>query len=138
MTIHRRLIEQNLRQLRLLPLTFAHCRTRLHWCSARSGWNHADWGRIVFSIEYCFQLRTDDNRRDVWRRPGQLANRTFPIARHTSPQPRVMYPDLIFRQDSAVPHTARVAIDGRPELRNLELAPEMAWNLFTSPRTGCG
>ncbi|GFX76442.1 hypothetical protein TNCV_2129931 [Trichonephila clavipes] len=28
--------------------------------------------------------------------------------------------------------------DGRPEFPNLELAPETAWNLFTSPRTGCG
>ncbi|GFX36864.1 hypothetical protein TNCV_4000241 [Trichonephila clavipes] len=29
-------------------------------------------------------------------------------------------------------------IDGRPELPNLEFALELAWNLFTSPRTGCG
>ncbi|GFX35137.1 integrase_H2C2 domain-containing protein [Trichonephila clavipes] len=28
--------------------------------------------------------------------------------------------------------------DGRPEFPNLELAPETAWNLFASPRTGCG
>ncbi|GFW90845.1 HTH_Tnp_Tc3_2 domain-containing protein [Trichonephila clavipes] len=39
-------------------------------------WNHADWGRIVFSDEFRFQLRPDDHRRRVWR--GRAA---FPIAR---------------------------------------------------------
>ncbi|GFY05581.1 HTH_Tnp_Tc3_2 domain-containing protein [Trichonephila clavipes] len=52
MTIHKRLIEQNLlsyRPLRLLPLMPAHNRARLQWCFAASSWNHADWGCIVFS-----------------------------------------------------------------------------------------
>ena len=74
MTIHRRLRERNLRsrrQLRHLPLTPAHCRARLQWCMARSGWNDADWGRIVFSDESRFQLCPDDHRRRVWRRTGQ-------------------------------------------------------------------
>ncbi|GFW18538.1 uncharacterized protein TNCV_1221991 [Trichonephila clavipes] len=60
-----------------------HCRARLQWCLARSGWNHADWGRTVFSDEYCFQLCP---RRRVWRRPGQNADPAFNIARHTGPQ----------------------------------------------------
>ncbi|GFV71096.1 HTH_Tnp_Tc3_2 domain-containing protein [Trichonephila clavipes] len=46
---------------------FAHA---LQWCLNRSGWNHADWGRIVFSDEFRFQLRPDDRRRRVWRHQG--------------------------------------------------------------------
>ncbi|GFU77499.1 HTH_Tnp_Tc3_2 domain-containing protein [Trichonephila clavipes] len=89
MTIHRRLIERNLRSYRLLrygPITPTHCRARLQWCLARSGWNHADSGRIVFSDEFCFQLCPDDHRRRVWRRPGQRADPAFTIACHTGPQ----------------------------------------------------
>ncbi|GFY11726.1 transposable element Tc1 transposase [Trichonephila clavipes] len=154
MAIHRQLIERNLRSyrpLRHLPLTPAHCRVRLQWCFARSCWNHADWGRIVFINESRFQLCPDDHRRRIWRRPGQRANPAFPIARHTSPQPGVIvwgafsfdiwallvgvrdaltaqqyvddilrtvllpfllqYPGLIFQQDNARPHTARVAMN---------------------------
>ncbi|GFX13060.1 hypothetical protein TNCV_2357161 [Trichonephila clavipes] len=33
---------------------------------------------------------------------------------------------------------ARLRFDGRPEFPTLEFAPETAWNLFASPRTGCG
>jgi len=57
MTIHRRLRERNLRSRRPLchlPLTPAHCWARLQWCMAQSGWNDADWGRIVFSDESRF------------------------------------------------------------------------------------
>ncbi|PRD21377.1 UNVERIFIED_CONTAM: hypothetical protein NCL1_51885 [Trichonephila clavipes] len=50
------------------------------WCLARSGWNHADWGRTVFSDESCFQLCPDDHRRCVWRRSGQRAEPAFTIA----------------------------------------------------------
>ncbi|GFX70421.1 transposable element Tc1 transposase [Trichonephila clavipes] len=63
-----------------------HCQARLQWCLARSGWNQADWGHIVFSDESCFQLCPDDHRRRVWRRPGQCADPAFTIACHTGPQ----------------------------------------------------
>ncbi|GFU22269.1 HTH_Tnp_Tc3_2 domain-containing protein [Trichonephila clavipes] len=59
MTIHRRLIERNLssyRQLHLPPLTPVHSRARLQSCLALSGWNHPDYGCIVFSDETRFQL----------------------------------------------------------------------------------
>ncbi|GFX32187.1 HTH_Tnp_Tc3_2 domain-containing protein [Trichonephila clavipes] len=68
MTIHRRMIKQNLRScrpLRHLLLMPAHCRARLQWCLTRSGWNHADCGRIVFSDESRFQLCPDDHRRRI-------------------------------------------------------------------------
>ncbi|PRD33486.1 UNVERIFIED_CONTAM: hypothetical protein NCL1_17417 [Trichonephila clavipes] len=65
---------------------YTHCRARLQWCLARSGWNQADWGRTVFSDESGFQLCPDDHRRRVWRRPGPRADPAFTIARHTGPQ----------------------------------------------------
>ncbi|GFW93476.1 transposable element Tc1 transposase [Trichonephila clavipes] len=106
MTIQRRLIERNLcsyRPLRNLPLTLTHCRARLQGCLARSGWNHADWERIVFSDESRILLCPDDHRRRVWRRPEKRADPAFAISRHTDPQPGVMY-------DNARPHMACVAI----------------------------
>ncbi|GFV42345.1 hypothetical protein TNCV_3170131 [Trichonephila clavipes] len=35
--------------------------------------------------------------------------------------------------DNKSTHQEKENTDGRPELPNLELAPEMAWNLFTVP-----
>ncbi|GFW47939.1 transposable element Tcb2 transposase [Trichonephila clavipes] len=104
MTIHRWLVELNLRSyrtLRHMPLTLAHYQAICvikklsqaplsQWCLAQSGWNHAEWGCIVLSCEIRFQLCSDDHRRRVWRRPGQRTNPTFTIARHTYPQPGVM------------------------------------------------
>ncbi|GFT26629.1 transposable element Tcb2 transposase [Trichonephila clavipes] len=87
MTIHRWLIEQNVpsyQTLRHLPLTPAHFQARLQWFSARSGWNHADWGYIVFSDESRLQLCPDDHRRRVWRHPGQRADFSLTVARPTS------------------------------------------------------
>ncbi|GFX00095.1 uncharacterized protein TNCV_3080911 [Trichonephila clavipes] len=62
----------------------------LQWCLARSGWNHADWGRIVFSDESYSQLSPDDHRRRVWRRSGQRADPAFPIICHTEFQQGIM------------------------------------------------
>ncbi|GFY10177.1 transposable element Tc1 transposase [Trichonephila clavipes] len=60
-----------------------------------SGWKHTDWGRIVFSEEFHFQLYPDDHRRRVWRRRGQRANPIFSIVSHTGPQPGVMVTSAI-------------------------------------------
>ncbi|GFW45350.1 transposable element Tcb2 transposase [Trichonephila clavipes] len=83
-----RLIERNLRSYRPLQLTPAHCRSRLQWCLTRSGWNHADWGCIVFIDESHFQLCPDNHRRRVWKRLGQRTDPAFIF--HTRPQPGVM------------------------------------------------
>ncbi|GFS67676.1 transposable element Tc1 transposase [Trichonephila clavipes] len=72
-----------------------YCHARLQWCLDRSGWNHAVWGRIMFSDESRFQLCPDDNRRRVWIRPVQHAYRAFTIARQTCPQPGVIVWDAI-------------------------------------------
>ncbi|GFU59593.1 HTH_Tnp_Tc3_2 domain-containing protein [Trichonephila clavipes] len=93
MIIHKRIVEQSLqsyRPLHHLPLTSAHCQIRLQWCLTRSGWNHANWGRLVFSDESYFQLCPDDHRKRVWRHPGQQTDSAFTIARHTGPQTGVM------------------------------------------------
>ena len=154
MTIDRRLRERGLRSrrpLRHLPLTPAHCRARLQWCMARSTWNDADWGRIVFSDESRFVMYPDDQRRRVWRHPGQRTVPAFTVARPTGPQHGIMvwgaisfdsrtplvvirrtlnaqryrddilrpvvlpfllqYPGLVYQQDNARPHTARVAMN---------------------------
>ncbi|GFW80423.1 HTH_Tnp_Tc3_2 domain-containing protein [Trichonephila clavipes] len=63
---------------------------RLIWFLARSGYNHADWRRIVFSDESHFQLCPDHHRRRLWRHPGKHSNPAFTIARHTGPQPGVI------------------------------------------------
>ncbi|GFY00348.1 transposable element Tc1 transposase [Trichonephila clavipes] len=47
---------------------------------ARSGWNHVDWGRIMFSNKSRFQLRPDDNRRRVWSPPEKRAGPAFIIS----------------------------------------------------------
>ncbi|GFX67661.1 hypothetical protein TNCV_3934031 [Trichonephila clavipes] len=72
--------EQNVcsyRPLRYLPLTPPRCRARLQCISARSGWNHADWGCILLSDESHFQLCPYDHRRRVWIRPAQRADPVY-------------------------------------------------------------
>ncbi|GFS79484.1 HTH_Tnp_Tc3_2 domain-containing protein [Trichonephila clavipes] len=76
-TISRHLAEANLkskRPFRALPLTPEHRQLRLQWCQARSMWNVTDWQNVVFSDEFRFVLRTDDNRVRVWRRHGERYN----------------------------------------------------------------
>ncbi|GFT05107.1 transposable element Tc1 transposase [Trichonephila clavipes] len=110
------------------PATHA-CQARLQWCLARSGWNHAEWGRIP--------LPPDDSRRP----PGQCA--AFTVAHYTGPQqvsrvwgaisfdsrpplvvirgtltPQRYVEDILrtilqypFLQDNARPHKVRVAMN---------------------------
>ncbi|GFU88542.1 transposable element Tc1 transposase [Trichonephila clavipes] len=66
---------------------------------------------MVFSHESCFQLCPDDNRKRVWRRPGERTDLVFTIARHTGSQPGVMYPCLTVHQDNARPHMTCVAMN---------------------------
>ncbi|GFX64941.1 transposable element Tc1 transposase [Trichonephila clavipes] len=99
MTLHRHLIEQTLRSYRPVrhrSLTPAHCRARLQWVLARSGWNHTDRGCIMFSDESRFQLCPDDHQRRVWRPPDQGADPAFNIASHLGPQSGVMVRGAIF------------------------------------------
>ncbi|GFV34878.1 transposable element Tc1 transposase [Trichonephila clavipes] len=54
--------------------------------AGKNGWTVAD-----FSVMMC----PNDQRRCVWRRPGQRADPAFLIARHTGLKPRVMAWDAI-------------------------------------------
>ncbi|GFV12727.1 hypothetical protein TNCV_1366971 [Trichonephila clavipes] len=88
MTIHRQLIKRNLRSYRPLhnlPLTLSHCRAKLQWFSTLSGWNYADWGRIVFSNESHFQLCPDNHRSSVRRRLLAASLSCFHFGRHWRP-----------------------------------------------------
>ncbi|GFU00736.1 transposable element Tc1 transposase [Trichonephila clavipes] len=140
-TIHRRLTERNLhsyRPLRHLPPTPVRCRARLQWFMSLSGWNHADWGHIVFSDESRFHLCPDDHRRRVWRRPGWRADPAFTIVHPTGPQQEAMYPGLIFQQGNAKPRTTRFAINCLTAYQTLpwparspDLSPiKQVWNMM--------
>ncbi|GFW24530.1 transposable element Tc1 transposase [Trichonephila clavipes] len=81
----------------------------------KNGWTVADFRAMMVAVdlgthdESRFHLCPGDHRRRVWRRPKQRADPVFIIARPTGPQQGVMYPGLIFLQDNAGPHMARVA-----------------------------
>ncbi|GFV21679.1 transposable element Tc1 transposase [Trichonephila clavipes] len=119
--ISRHLAEANLKSKRLfraLPLTPEHRQLRLQWCQARSMWNVTDWQKVVLSDESRFVLGTDDNRVRVWRRPGKRYTPPPTVLRHIARTAGVMvwgapFPNdllgVIFQQDNARPHTARVA-----------------------------
>ncbi|GFU91348.1 transposable element Tc1 transposase [Trichonephila clavipes] len=117
-TISRHLAEANLkskRPFRVLPLTPEHRQLHLQWCQARSMWNVTDWQKVVFSDESRFVLGTDDNRVQVWSRPGPFLNGL---------------PGAIFHQDNARQYTARVAQDF---LRHFQTLPWPALSPNLSP-----
>ncbi|GFX12528.1 transposable element Tc1 transposase [Trichonephila clavipes] len=113
---------QKLLTLKQLPLTPAYYRARVQWCLARPGWNNADWGCIMLSDEYHFQLCPDYYRKRVWRRPGRVhlaiirgtlkAQRYFDdILRSVLLTLFLQYSVLIFQQDNARSHTVRATIN---------------------------
>ncbi|GFV18262.1 transposable element Tcb2 transposase [Trichonephila clavipes] len=127
-TISRHLAEANLKSkcpFRALPLTPEHRQLRLQWCQAISMKNVTDWKEVVFSDESRYTLGTDDNRVRVWRRPAYDSRSTLILLRGTLTGQRYVddilrphvgpflngLPVLIFQQDNARPHTARVAQD---------------------------
>ncbi|GFV21671.1 transposable element Tcb1 transposase [Trichonephila clavipes] len=92
-TISRHLSEANLkskRPFRALPLTPKHRQLCLQWCQARSMWNVPDWQKVVLSDEFRFVLGTDDNRRWVWRHPGERYNSPHTVLRQTAHTAGVM------------------------------------------------
>ncbi|GFX62351.1 transposable element Tc1 transposase [Trichonephila clavipes] len=89
-----RVAQDFLRHFQTLPWPARFVPCRAHVGSAKTAdaivslcWNHADWGRIVFSDESHFHLCPDNHRRRVWR---QRAEPAFTIVRHKGPQQRVM------------------------------------------------
>ncbi|GFU71438.1 transposable element Tcb2 transposase [Trichonephila clavipes] len=143
-TIYRHLEEANIkskRPFRALPLTPEHRQLRLQWCQARSMWNVTDWQKAVFSDESRFVLETDDNS---GKRPAYDIRSTLIVMRRTLTGQRYVddilrphvgsflngLPGVIFQQDNARPHTARVAQDF---LRHFQTFPWPAHSLDLSP-----
>ena len=52
-------------------LTDAHRAARLQWARQHRRWTRQDWGRVLFSDESRFCLRSIDGRLRVWRRRGE-------------------------------------------------------------------
>ncbi|GFT41316.1 transposable element Tcb2 transposase [Trichonephila clavipes] len=115
------------RTLRVLPLTPTHLRLRLEWCHARGNWTVAERNQVVFSDEYRFNISSEFNRVRVWSPRGERLNHAFALHLHTAPTAAQRYvldifkpyvlpimqrlPGVIFKQDNACPHMARVSQD---------------------------
>ncbi|GFX40915.1 transposable element Tcb2 transposase [Trichonephila clavipes] len=46
---------------------------------ALGNWTAAEWNQVVFSDEFRFNLRSDDNRVRVWRPRGEHLNLAFAL-----------------------------------------------------------
>ncbi|GFX37228.1 transposable element Tcb2 transposase [Trichonephila clavipes] len=92
-TIRRRLAEGHLGSRCsscVMPLTPTQRRLRLEWCRVRGNWTASEWNPVVFSDEFRFNLRSDDNRVRVWRPRGERLNPAFALQRHTALTASVM------------------------------------------------
>ena len=76
--------------MRRLPLTFVQRHPRLRWYLPHSHRNVIDRSKIVFIDESHFEPSPDDQRRRVWRRPGQRCGTNLTVFRQTGLQPGVM------------------------------------------------
>ncbi|GFS96915.1 transposable element Tcb1 transposase [Trichonephila clavipes] len=138
-TISRHLAEENLKSkplFRALPLTPEHRQLRLQWCQDRSMWNVTDWQKVVFSDEFRFVLRIDDNRVRVRSilivKRGTLTGQRYVdhiLRPHVGPFLNGL-PGTICQQDNARPHTARFAQDF---LRHFQTFPWPACSLDLYP-----
>ncbi|GFU02644.1 transposable element Tcb2 transposase [Trichonephila clavipes] len=78
----------------------------VEWCRARGISTAAEWNQVVFSDQSRLNLRSDGNRIRLWRPRGESLDPAFALQRHTTPTAGV-----IFQEDNARPHTARVSQD---------------------------
>ncbi|GFT76766.1 transposable element Tcb1 transposase [Trichonephila clavipes] len=51
----------------VVPLTPAHRRRRSLWCREHRNWRDNEWGRVLFTDESRFSLRSDSHRILIWR-----------------------------------------------------------------------
>ncbi|GFT56719.1 transposable element Tcb2 transposase [Trichonephila clavipes] len=58
------------RPVRCVPLTPAHRRRRFLWCREHQNWRDNEWGRVLFTDESRFSLRSDSHRILIWRERG--------------------------------------------------------------------
>ncbi|GFV64890.1 transposable element Tcb2 transposase [Trichonephila clavipes] len=72
-TVARRLHSDRLFARRLVwcvPLTPAHRKRRSLWCRENRNWRDNEWGRVLFTDENRFSLRSDSHRILIWRERG--------------------------------------------------------------------
>lgn len=105
-TVRRRLEEANLTSRRPATgpeLLRRHRIARLEFARNHQNWGEDEWGRILFTDESRFSLRSPDGRERVWRRPNErFAECTF--------SPRVGY------QGGSIMVWAGISLDARTEL----------------------
>ncbi|GFU06236.1 transposable element Tcb2 transposase [Trichonephila clavipes] len=53
-----------------VPLTPAHRRRRSLWCREHRNWRDNEWGRVLFTDESRFSLKSDSHRILIWRERG--------------------------------------------------------------------
>lgn len=73
-TVRRRLVEHGLTARRPAngpALTRAHRVARLRFARQHQHWGNEEWGRVLFTDESRFCLRSPDGRQRVWRRGGE-------------------------------------------------------------------
>ncbi|GFU70328.1 transposable element Tcb2 transposase [Trichonephila clavipes] len=58
------------RPVRCVPLTPAYRRRRSLWCREHRNWRDNEWGRVLFTDESRFSLRSDSHRILIWRERG--------------------------------------------------------------------
>ncbi|GFT50207.1 transposable element Tc1 transposase [Trichonephila clavipes] len=58
------------RPVRCVPLTPAHRRRRSLWCREHRNWRDNEWGRVLFTDESRFSLRSNSHRILIWRERG--------------------------------------------------------------------
>ncbi|GBL88220.1 hypothetical protein AVEN_117803-1 [Araneus ventricosus] len=71
-TVSRRLREVGLfarRPVVCVPLSPAQVRARLHWASEHRSWTPEQWGYVLFTDEFRFNMQNDSRRAIIWRVP---------------------------------------------------------------------
>lgn len=105
-TVRRRLGEANLTSRRPATgpeLLRRHRIARLHFARIHEHWGENEWGRVLFTDESRFSLRSPDGRERVWRRPHErFAECTF--------SPRIGY------QGGSVMVWAGISLEAHTEL----------------------
>ncbi|GFU08986.1 transposable element Tcb2 transposase [Trichonephila clavipes] len=137
LSIRRRLLHRGLCAkvpLYRMSLTENHRRLSLQWAHEHRAWQ-ADWHKVVFSDESCFNLWDHDSRIRVRRCAGERCLPECVIERHSGLTTGVMdlgIPGAIFQQDNVRPHVAKTVRD-LCSAQHMLLLPWPAYSPVMSP-----
>ncbi|GFT06305.1 transposable element Tcb2 transposase [Trichonephila clavipes] len=93
------------RPVRCVPLTPAHRRRRSLWCREHRNWRDNEWGRVLFTDESRFSLRSDSHRILIWRERGSRNHPSNIIERDRG----AMGLQFLFMDDNAPCHRTAAA-----------------------------